>query len=255
VYVLDPRLQDRKKITKLYCQARQCQFLGFSEATIHHLTTGFVSPQFYVVFDDHFHTVFGDGEGNLITDAICDLSWKNDWELYAEDKYGPDGSLIYTPPPLDKVWLDKEGLHERHQKLLDQHRRVEHQTQIKMQAVPTLQTDDAPGPAPHHPIISEDISVGDNDDNPDNASSFDSPILFEPEGDTWADHGGPNNGPVLDDSAASAPPTSSSSEKNVSWYDEVVDKPYSQEGASTPHLGRNPKPSWRKHEQQASAHL
>ncbi len=90
---------------------------------------------------------------------------------------------------------------------------------------------------------------------------FDSPILFEPEGDAWVDHGGLNNGLVLDNSAATepshtfAPSTSSSSEKNVSWDDVVVDKPYSQEGASTPCLHCNPKPSWRKREQQASAHL
>jgi hypothetical protein len=111
--------------------------------------------------------------------------------------------------------------------LLDQRRWVKHQTQIKKQGVPIPQTDDAPGPAPHHPIISEDTSVSDDDDNPDDASSFDSPILFEPEGDAWVDHGGTNNGPVLDNSAASAPPTSSNSEKNVSWDDVVVDKPYS----------------------------
>ena len=111
--------------------------------------------------------------------------------------------------------------------MLDQCCQVKHQTQIKKQAVPIPQTDDAPGPTPHHPIISEDTSVSDDDDNPDDASSFDSPILFEPEGDAWVDHGGPNNGPVLDNSAASAPPTSSSSEKNVSWDDVLVDKPYS----------------------------
>jgi hypothetical protein len=180
-----------------------------------------------VVFDDHFHTVYGDGEGNLITDPICDLLWENDGELYAEDEYGPDGSLIYTPPPLDKVWLDEEGLHERRERLLDQHRRVEHQTCMKKQAVPIPQTDDAPGPAPHHLIISKDTSVSNDDDNPDDASSFDSPILFKQEGDAWVDHGGSNNGPVLDNSAASAPPTSSSSEKNVSWDDVLVDKPYS----------------------------
>jgi hypothetical protein len=95
----------------------------------------------------------------------------------------------------------------------------------------------------------------------DDASSFDSPVLFEPEGDAWVDHGGPNNGLVSDISAATEPsnastlPTSSSSEKNVSWDDVVVDKPYSQEGASTPCLCHNPKPSWKKREQQASAHL
>jgi hypothetical protein len=90
VYVLDPKLQDGKKIPKWNCQAQQGQFLGFSDkhsslvATVCHLTTGFDSPQFHVVFDDHFCTVYGDGEGNLITDAISDLSWENDPELYAE---------------------------------------------------------------------------------------------------------------------------------------------------------------------------
>jgi hypothetical protein len=104
VYVLDPKLQDGKKIPKWNCWAQQGQFLGFSDersllvAAVCHLTTGFVSPQFHVVFDDHFHTVYGDGERKLITDAICKLLWENDWELYAEDKYGPDGSLIHTPP-------------------------------------------------------------------------------------------------------------------------------------------------------------
>ncbi len=105
-------------------------------AAVCHLTTSFVSPQFHVVFDDHFHTVYGDGEGKLITDAICNLLWENNQELYAEDEYGPDGSLIYTPPPLNKVWLDEEGLCERHEQLLDQCCWVEHQTPIKKQAVP-----------------------------------------------------------------------------------------------------------------------
>ncbi len=64
-----------------------------------------------------------------------------------------------------------------------------------------------------------------------------------------------NQREILDNSAASAPPISSSSEKNVSWDDVVVDKPYSREGANTPRLCRNLKPSWKKREQQALAHL
>jgi hypothetical protein len=139
--------------------------------------------------------------------------------------------------------------------LLDQRCRVKHQTQTKKQAVPIAQTDDASGPTPHHPIISEDTSVSNDKDNPDDASLFDSPILFKPEGDAWVDHGGPNDGLVLDNSAASAPPTSSSSEKNVSWDDVVVDKSYSREGGNTPHLCCNPKPSWKKCKQQALTHV
>ncbi len=79
MYVFDPKLQDGHKIPKWNCRARQGQFLGFSDehsslvATVCHLTTSFVSPQFHVLFDDHFHTVHGDGDGNLITDAVWDL--------------------------------------------------------------------------------------------------------------------------------------------------------------------------------------
>ena len=65
VYVLDPALQDNKKIPKWNKRARQAQFVGFSEqhslvAKVRHLTTGHVSPQYHVVFDDLFQTVFND---------------------------------------------------------------------------------------------------------------------------------------------------------------------------------------------------
>jgi len=115
VYVLDPKLQDGQKIPKWNRRARQGQFLGFSDehsslvANVRHLISGYVSPQFHVVFDDRFHTVHGDGKADTITDTICDLLWENDREIYAEDEHGPDGSLIYTPPPLDTVWLDEEA--------------------------------------------------------------------------------------------------------------------------------------------------
>ncbi len=41
----------------------------------------------------------------------------------------------------------------------------------------------------------------------------------------------------------------------MSWDDVVVDKPYSREGENPPCLHRNPKPSWKKCEQQALTHL
>ncbi len=84
MYVLDPKLQDEQKIPKWNCQARQSRFFGFLDkhpllvATFSHLTTGFVSRQRHVVFDDHFHTVYGNDEVNLITDAIRNLLWEND---------------------------------------------------------------------------------------------------------------------------------------------------------------------------------
>ena len=70
-YVLDPRLQDGKKIPKWEPRSRQGQFLGFSRehastvGLIHHTRTGYVSPQFHVVYDETFDTVASEGSINL----------------------------------------------------------------------------------------------------------------------------------------------------------------------------------------------
>jgi hypothetical protein len=62
-YVLDPRLQDGRKIPKWEPRARQGQFLGFSKThsttvgLIRNLRTGFISPQYHVVHDERFTTV------------------------------------------------------------------------------------------------------------------------------------------------------------------------------------------------------
>ena len=63
VYVLDPTLQDGKKIPKWNKRSRLGQFLGFSDehsslvGRVCHLGTNFVSPQYHVVYDDKFETI------------------------------------------------------------------------------------------------------------------------------------------------------------------------------------------------------
>lgn len=63
VFVLDPKLQDGKKIPRWNQQSRLDQFMGFSDehsslvALVRHLTTGIVSPQYHVVFDDLFRSL------------------------------------------------------------------------------------------------------------------------------------------------------------------------------------------------------
>ena len=118
VYVLNPKLQHGKKIPKLKRRAKMGQFLGFLDehsslvANVRHLGTGHVSPQYCVAFDDHFHTVFGDGD-DAFTNAICDLLRENNREAYAEDEFDIDGHLIYTPPLLNDVWLNEEDRREK----------------------------------------------------------------------------------------------------------------------------------------------
>ncbi len=63
VYVLDPRLQQGNKIPKWQPRSRQACYLGHSPRhaqtvpVVLNIKTGLCSPQYHVVFDDHFTTV------------------------------------------------------------------------------------------------------------------------------------------------------------------------------------------------------
>ena len=193
VFVLDPKLQDGKKIPKWNRRARMGQFLGYSNehsslvAKVRHLTTGYVSSQYHVVFDDLFHTVFGDGN-DAINNAICDILWQTDREIYAEDEFDADGELIYTPPPLDDVWLSADDRAEKKARLRQQRIRREKQIKARNDSVPT--TSPSKQTLPNLPEVSDDDDslVG---DSPDQSESIES------EGDGWDDH--PNVQPELRD--------------------------------------------------------
>jgi len=79
-YVLDPKLQDGKKLPKWDFRTRQGQYLGKSPkhassiGLIRNLNTGFISPQFHVIYDHKFETVMGGYEDN---DAVADHIWNN----------------------------------------------------------------------------------------------------------------------------------------------------------------------------------
>jgi hypothetical protein len=70
VYVLDPTLQDAKKLPKWNRRSRRAVYLGYSRQhsnNVHmvlNLETGNISPQYHLVFDDTFSTVYSDGAFN-----------------------------------------------------------------------------------------------------------------------------------------------------------------------------------------------
>ena len=111
VYVLDPRLQDGKKIPKWEPRARKGQFLGFSKehatnvGLVRNCRTGYISPQFHVVYDETFDTVAADGTIDL-SEAWIDL-FLNSREVYL-DGFDPavDGEL----PVLDEDWKSENEL-------------------------------------------------------------------------------------------------------------------------------------------------
>ena len=69
------------------------QFLGFSRfhsstvALVRNLHTGHVSPQYHVVFDDKFETVFNEGRSNEEVDKIFDSLFEGNRECYVEEEY------------------------------------------------------------------------------------------------------------------------------------------------------------------------
>ncbi len=67
-----------------------------------HLSTGHISPQFHVVFDDLFETVIHNGDSDVVVNSICNGLFNCNCNLYVEDKFDADDVLIYKPPPLQE---------------------------------------------------------------------------------------------------------------------------------------------------------
>ena len=81
------------------------------------MQTGYVSPQYHVVYDDLFQTVFSAGQTTDLVDAICEEQFTTSCEVYATDEYDAEENLVYRPPPLDEVWLDDEGCRQSRDEL------------------------------------------------------------------------------------------------------------------------------------------
>ena len=139
-YVLDPKLQAGKKVGKFDKRARLGQYLGFSPehsslvALVRHLGTGYVSPQWHVVFDDKFESVFSTGcISDEDFDRICSTLYDESRDWYIDpDDFDDDGDLVYAPPPLDEVYLNEEERRERKERL-DQQRNNNRRSRVKFE--------------------------------------------------------------------------------------------------------------------------
>ena len=111
VYVLDPKLQQGRKLPRWEPRARRGVFLGYSSVhssdvpLILNLTTGSISPQYHVVFDDTFSTVV-----SLSAEEEPPPFW-NEVDL---DEYVSRVHLDEdTPATLSEEWLTPSELEER----------------------------------------------------------------------------------------------------------------------------------------------
>jgi hypothetical protein len=127
VYVLDPMIQDGKKLPKWKPKSRRGQFLGMSRrhastiGLIRNVRTGSISPQFHVVYDEWFTTLPSRGvlDDHQVPDEWIDLL------TYSRERITPLDNMdeANRPPPLSEEWLDQEELEER--------RRLEQQRGIR----------------------------------------------------------------------------------------------------------------------------
>lgn len=175
------------------------QFLGFSKehsstvALVRNLHTGYVSPQYHVVFDDNFQTVFHDGKTSEELDKICDELFVNSRDCYVEEEYDEDGVLIYKPPPLDEVWLSEPERRERKNELEKQRRRARHRQQQLETREQKRRLARSRESAPD--LVSSDVESDDEDDcnslsnRSDNELGGDDDIEVEDTpSDPFADH-------------------------------------------------------------------
>eukprot|EP00804_Cyclotella_cryptica_P012739 CCRYP_019202-RA/>CCRYP_019202-RA protein AED:0.43 eAED:0.27 QI:0/0/0/1/0/0.5/2/0/558 len=115
VYVLDPRLQDGKKIPKWDSRARQGIFVGFSPRhsslvpLILNPRTQHVSLQFHVIFDATFSTV-----PSLTTVAERDLKFEQLFQT-SKECYLDSSDISSNTDLLDDHWLSPSDLAQRQQ--------------------------------------------------------------------------------------------------------------------------------------------
>jgi hypothetical protein len=100
VFVLDPKLQDAKKLPKWSMRSCRGVYLGVSKhhsSTVHMVlnpATGAISPQYHVVFDDPFSTVFSDGQFDR---SIWESLVQSNREFHQTVIKTTDGTLIIPP--------------------------------------------------------------------------------------------------------------------------------------------------------------
>ena len=115
-YVLDPKLQDGKKLPKWQACAHRGQYLGVSPdhsstiGRILNLQSGFISPQYHVIYDDLISTVPNAESGGTLEPALDGSYWRKllatGYEFLPDDNDDP-------LPDLHPDWLTDTEIRAR----------------------------------------------------------------------------------------------------------------------------------------------
>ncbi len=108
VWVLDPKVQDERKIPNWNHCSHLGQVLGFSHvpcflaANVIHLSPDYVSQNYHLTFDDPFSTDCSNGDDALLDD-VCNRFFNSDNNFIATKKNFL--LLVNHPQQFDEVWL------------------------------------------------------------------------------------------------------------------------------------------------------
>ena len=128
VYVLNPKLQDGGRLPKWDPRSRRGQNVGISPlhastvALVRNLSTGNISPQFHVVYDDFFETVHTTGDDPPPDD------WA-DMILMQSHRAPIDTDDSDYLPELSDEWLSPSELADRRRRLLER-KKAQQQLQV-----------------------------------------------------------------------------------------------------------------------------
>ena len=172
-YVLDPKLQDGKKLPKWDFRTRQGQYLGKSSkhassiGLIRNLKTGFISPQFHVIYDHKFETVMGGYDEN---DAVVDHIWNNllidesAVENVVEYVENGDVQRVKCVPHVHADWLNESEKAQRGKDAVQSE--VSRRLAMELAQEEKRESDPPSENRPHIPPTFNDVESEDDEDGP-----------------------------------------------------------------------------------------
>ena len=110
-----------------------------------------------------FKPFFNLGENDIVADAICYQFFESNQNIYTEDGISVNGEWIYSPHPLDEVWLSEPEHQDRRGKMEAQHCQHEECQCIQVHNTPT----------PATPVNSSEIEALSGDDSTVDSSPHD----------------------------------------------------------------------------------
>jgi hypothetical protein len=162
-----------------------------------------------LIHDGNFETILNDTplDHPLTDEHLLDL-FETSREVYSDIEQSEDGAIVYTPPPLDDIWLDEGKRREKRLQVANEracardHRKFE--AAEAPVPVPSLQTPAIPHPTPQRPsgpMVSDDesscSSVPSDDDSVGSAAAT-NPFPVEtgrPHQRSWPNEGASLGGP------------------------------------------------------------